>query len=633
MPATLNVQRTLLRDRPEPKHTPLFDNINAMPYSSFSLHILRHRFLRVPVLLFGLIGGYAVSPFSAHAETIADALSAAYQSSDLLQQNRALLRAADEDVAIAVSALRPQINANTSIAGQNQAGAGGESLTATINLTGALTVFDFGSTKLAIDAQKEAVLAARQDLLNAEQTVLINSLRAYMNVIQSQKVADLRDNNVQLIEQQLLAAQDRFDVGEITRTEVSLAESRLARAKGDLATAQGDLVVAREEYKAVVGRYPNNLQPPPRLPEIPPSLTATRAVALQEAPSIVKLRHELKANELNIERAIANSRGSVSLNATLEANRSDVEPITRGSSRKSLNLALRVPIYTGGNNDALYRQAVARSEATRANLQFETINITRQASNAWSNLKVSDAQIETNKLRVAASRIALDGVNEEVRLGARTTLDALNAEQELLDAQTALVQAEVNRYVRVYELLESIGLMTVKHLGLDVETYDVTEYYRQVENAPLSDAVGFRLRKAVDSTPKTGEDSAQSSAIAASDASGAAAVAAAATTPTVAVEPKNTPAPEPVQPPSKPVTSEPLETKPTETPKVTPEEKPKLPPRIRPTTLQADRQNPAVSPGTAAGKPVDNAVKKSLPLLEIDSDRIPIRPQPAPGRV
>jgi len=219
----------------------------------------------------------------AHAETLTDALIAAYKNSHLLDQNRAVLRAADEDVAIAVSSLRPVV-AYTAQAGWSRADVNTtlgttvvEGLSASLTLSAEMVLFDFGRNKLGIAIAKESVLATRQALIQVEQNVLLATVQAYVDVRLAQEVVALRQSNLRLITQELRAAQDRFDVGEITRTDVSIAEARLAASRAALAAAQGQLMIAREAYKAATGAYPGNLAPLPKAPALPRTMEEAQA--------------------------------------------------------------------------------------------------------------------------------------------------------------------------------------------------------------------------------------------------------------------------------------------------------------------------------------------------------------------
>ncbi len=440
--------------------------------------------------------GLAAPP--ATAQSLTDALVAAYRSSNLLEQNRALLRAADEDVAQAVATLRPVITFVASAERRwvtNGRPATGttparrvtvEDLSAQIALAADLTLYDFGRSRLAIEAAKETVLATREGLRGVEQQVLLNAVFAFMNVRNATEFVALRRNNVRLIEQELRAARDRFELGEVTRTDVAIAEARLAAARSNLAAAEGDLAVAREAYRAATGTDAGALRAPPRLPQTAASLAAAREIALRTHPTIRQAQRQVSVAELTSRRAEAGFRGTLSAGAR-------IGQTDDGLSSQSLSLTFSQPIYTGGRISSLHRQSLARLDAARAALQQAAVVVARDVGQAWAELDVARARIEASNRQIAAAQTAYDGVREEATLGARTTLDVLNAEQELLDARASRIAAETAQYIAVYQLLAAMGLMTVEHLGLGIPTYDPEAYYNAVRAAPATTPQGQAL--------------------------------------------------------------------------------------------------------------------------------------------
>ena len=414
------------------------------------------------------------------ADTLADALAAGYENSGLLEQNRALLRAADEDVAQAVAALMPIINWSAQVGVQDRFSSQrqfSEEVNATIQISAELTLYDGGANQLAIDSQKELVLATRESLISDEQQVLLRIVQAYMAVRRSYEFVNLRDSNTRLITQELRAAQDRFEVGEVTRTDVSLAEARLASARSQLAGEQGGLARALAEYEAAVGRPARALAatgPAPVAQSIPEAID----LALRQHPAIRQAQHSVAAAELNIARAEAAMIPNVSANATISVDddRNDVE---------RLGLTLTGPIYQGGRLSSQVRQFMARRDATRSNLLVVGQGVEQSVLNAYSLLEVARASRDASDRQVRAAQAAFDGIREEATLGARTTLDVLNAEQELLDARANLISAMVDETVASYTVLSAMGLLTAEHLGLNVQIYDPAAYYNLVKDAPV----------------------------------------------------------------------------------------------------------------------------------------------------
>ncbi|TCO69314.1 TolC family outer membrane protein [Rhodovulum euryhalinum] len=438
-----------------------------------------------------LAGGVAAS----RAESLTDALIDAYKNSHLLEQNRAVLRAADEGVAQAVAALRPiiefAINGSYQDGNRRSPTQGGYTSTASAELTARLTLYDGGNNRLAIDAARESVLGTRAALLGVEQDVLLSAVQAYMDVFAAIQNVSLAENNVRLITQQLRATEDRFEVGEVTRTDVSLAQSRLAASRSNLVAAQGSLAVAREAYKRAIGRYPGALTGIPRFPALPESTDAARSIAVRGHPDIVRAQHEVTVDELNLARAKAAMRPSISARAGVTAE-------DDGGEYGSVGLSLTQTIYQGGALYAAERQARVNIQQSRAALLQTVRLIDEEVGNAWSSLAVARAQLEATDGQIRAAQLAFEGTREEARLGARTTLDVLDAEQELLDARTARVQAEADQYVAIYRVLSSMGLLTVEHLGLGIPTYDPRAYYNAVSNAPAKSLQGRKLDKVLE---------------------------------------------------------------------------------------------------------------------------------------
>ncbi len=439
---------------------------------------------------------------SASAETLADALSSAYKGSHLIEQNQAVLRAADEGVAQAVGALRPvleyaaQANLQRSKSGSfltPGTASGDVSQTQSFQLSASMMIYDFGRGQLGVELARENVMATRQSLTSVEQDVLLDAVSAYVDVRLQTETLALRQSNTRLIAKELRAAKDRFDVGEATRTDVALAEARLAAAQAGEQGAQGALDLAKERFKATVGHYPENLSGLPQAPRLPSSEEDARAVALQKHPAILQLQHQVKIADLQVEIAKVNFQPTITGRAALTENWSKGEESVFSPDSESLSVQMSQTLYAGGQKASILREAIANQENARAGLHQTGVVISENVGRAWSNISVSTANIQSGEKQVRAAQAAFDGVKEEADLGARTTLDVLDAEQDLLDARFAQLQAEANLYVGIYQLLSTMGLLTVDHLNLGVPTYDVEAYYNAVKTAPAHSAQGAAL--------------------------------------------------------------------------------------------------------------------------------------------
>lgn len=422
----------------------------------------------------------------ARAETLLDALTASYNNSGLLTQNRALLRAADEDLAQAVARTLPVINWSLNATTSRPQLPGSDLIRANAQISASLTLYDGGANRLAIESQKETILGTRQSLRNVEQDVLLRAVQAYMNVRRETEFVSLRRNNVRLITQELRAAQDRFDVGEVTRTDVSLAEARLAAARSLLAAAEGSLAQAGEEFRVAVGRPPAGPVPVPPAP-VSRGLEDAKSFAVRNHPSVLETQHAVAAAELNIRRAEAATKPTVSLQGSVS-----IDPDF--DDTRQIGIQAGGPIYSGGAIASQVRQFRSRRDAARAGLHLTQLTIAQQVGNTYSSLIVSRASRAASEQQIAAAQVAFDGVREEATLGSRTTLDVLNAEQELLDARANLISAQADEVIASYSVLAAMGLLTAEHLRLPVQQYDPTIYYNLAKTAPTrSSAQGQAL--------------------------------------------------------------------------------------------------------------------------------------------
>lgn len=452
--------------------------------------------MRTFLKVLGLVAGVVAAPLAVQAESLADALAAAYKNSNLLDQNQAVLRAADEDAAIAMANLRPVVSFVAS-AGARQfdrpvrsnpfAPAVTYNTSASYDLTAEMVLWAGGRGKMSVEAAREQVLATRAALVNVEQQVLLQAVSAYVDVQLQQEIVALRESNVRVITQELRAAKDRFDVGEVTQTDVSLAEAALAASKANLAAAQGQLMVARERYKAMTGHYPGKLARLPQTPALPRTLEEAKSLAERGHPVIIQAQHQVAAADLGVKIA------ATAFGPTLSGSLDLTKDTQSGNASLGAGLQLRQTLVAGGRNAASYRKAMAGKEQAEAGLLQSVVQVSETVGQAWAQLAVAHASIEAGRQQVTAAQKAFDGVREEAKLGARTTLDVLNAEQDLLSARAARLEAEANRYVGVYQVLSSMGNLTAEKLNLGVPTFDPEAYYNAVKDAPAHSTRGAAL--------------------------------------------------------------------------------------------------------------------------------------------
>ncbi|UTW57706.1 TolC family outer membrane protein [Kordiimonas sp. SCSIO 12603] len=442
-----------------------------------------------------LTGSYAAS-----ADTLKEALAAAYSSNPQLMAQRAALRATDEGVSQAKAGFLPTINADGSFQRGNRisdiigdVGSDGQQIPErsidinndSYSLSLDQNLFRGFQDRNAVQQAKAGVKAGRAQLQNVEQQVLLDAVTAYMNVVRDNAVVELNENNVQVLQRQLQASQDRFRVGEVTRTDVAQSEARLENARSQLLSAEATLAASRAQYQRVVGSQPTGLETPEQKPALPSSLDDAIELAMELSPGVKAAVHNEKAAKYSLNRAKGSLLPTVDVRASY--NRSEgiqslgpdiVFPAVGDSTQVTVNV--RVPIYAGGQRHSQIRQA----KQVRSQRMLEIRQAERVAQEnvfvAWDQYRAATGQIKSTQASVRANEIALEGVRQEAFVGSRTTLDVLNAEQELLNSRVSYVRAQRDEFVAAYNLIAATGRLTARDLGLGVSVYDEQRYYDKV---------------------------------------------------------------------------------------------------------------------------------------------------------
>ena len=430
----------------------------------------------------------------ANAETLRDALAAAYNSNPELQAQRAALRATDEGVARAKSGFLPSLTGIGNITRQNVR-----------SEVDSIEIFDFPSTPKFFQARldqslfrgfqdfhgikqaKSLVKAGRAQLRSTEQRVLLDAVTAYVNTLREESVLGLNQNNVQVLERQLQASRDRFRVGEITRTDVAQSEARLAGAVSLRITAEANLAGARANYGRVIGQLPGTLEQPPELPGLPVTIDEAWAIANQENPSIALAMFNEQAAVYNVRAAKGGLAPTVVGFATLSrssatSSNPDVQTtVDFVTDLKTAGVQIRIPLYQGG---AVYAD-IRRAKQTQSQRRLDILTAERQVRSdtrtGFEQHRAAKSRIISNQAQVKANEIALEGVRQEASVGQRTTLDVLDAEQELLDARVNLARAMRDLQVASFSFLSSLGRLNAVALALPVEVYDPGKYYGDVK--------------------------------------------------------------------------------------------------------------------------------------------------------
>jgi outer membrane protein len=434
----------------------------------------------------------------AAADTLKWALTQAYQNNPQLNSQRASVRATDETVPQALSGYRPRITL-TATAGEQYLDA--QTKTTVANRTtytstsGNQGVQSYGgtvtqpllngfATASRTRQAEQLVSAARETLRLTEQNVLLNAATAYMNLIRDAAILDLQRRNVEVLQEQLRQTRDRFNVGEVTRTDVAQSESRLAASRAQMLTAESNYTTSRSTYRQVIGVEPGTLAPGAPVDRLSPqSLPAAIIEARARHPAVTTAMFNVDAAVLQVKIAESSLYPTLNLVGTAQQNYGSTSSLTTLQSfAGSVVGQLSVPVFQGGTEYATIRQAKETLTQRRTDLDTARDQSQQTLTQSWGQLEAAKAQIQATTTQVNAAEIALNGVREEARVGQRTTLDVLNAQQELVNARVALVTAQRDRVVASYALLAAAGRLAPKVLELTVPIYDPRVHYHQVRD-------------------------------------------------------------------------------------------------------------------------------------------------------
>lgn len=421
----------------------------------------------------------------AHAESLNEALAKAYSTNPDLAAARATLRATDEQAPQAMVGFRPQISADASIARTNEdsATASDDYTSRTASLSLQQPIFRGGRTMAAVRAADSAIAAQRARLLDTEQTVLLSGIESYLNVQRDMAVLDLNVNNEAVLTRQLRAARDRFNVGEVTKTDVSQAEARLAGATAARVQAEGNLVSSKAAYQRVFGEAPADLQKPDSSTlQLPATIDELVSAAETSNPSVIAAANTRLAADAVLDGTKGERLPTLTAEGSLARSYDAGSSAANRQDNATIGLSLNMPLYTGGSTSSRIREA-RQNVARRAN-ELDSANraATAIATQSWEQYQTAQATLKSRESQVAVARIALDGVQQEASVGNRTVLDTLDAEQELLDARVGQVRAEHDQILAKYQILAAAGRLTAKDLQLAVEYYDETSYSNRVRN-------------------------------------------------------------------------------------------------------------------------------------------------------
>lgn len=436
------------------------------------------------VAVIAIIGGMGAP---AWAETLQEAIALAYRTNPSLLAQRANQRALDESIVQARAGLRPTLD--VTVSGDYSRDYSDTSLdpdsdgaSASIGLS--QTLWSGGRIGHGITAAEAEILAGRENLRGIEQSVLASVIQAYADVIRDMEVLRIRQANLAVLQRQLEESSARFEVGEITRTDVAQSEARLAQSEAELANAQAQLSTSRAVYAAVVGQAPGDLAPMPALPGVPADFDSALDVALADNPDIRAAAYTLAAAEANVAAARAEYMPSVRASASYGGSNRDFDRFgdIADNTRLTAGATLSIPLFTGGLNASRVAAALERANAAQINVEGERRNALQAVSSAYAQSISARASLQAGEEAVRAASVAAEGVRQEAQVGLRTTLDVLNQELELRNAEVTLASARRNEYVAQANLLAAMGRLEGPDLDPTLERYDPAANYQRVRN-------------------------------------------------------------------------------------------------------------------------------------------------------
>ncbi len=422
----------------------------------------------------------------AHAETINSALERAYVESPDLNAQRASLRATDEQVPRARSGYLPRVNASTQLGKADSTFNAGilggptsdyNTTPRSVGVTVTQNLYNGDRTNKQVETAEKGVLAARAGLRWAEQQVLLNGATQYMNVVRDEAVVKLRTANIDVLQEQLRQTKDRFNVGEVTRTDVAQVEAQLASADADLSSAEANLESSKANYQQIIGIAPTQLAAAePVAKRLPAAIDNAFKIADAEHPQLLSARFNIEIAEAQVRLVEGEFQPTVDLQGSATQQWDSKYPDDMGHDFRLLG-QISVPLYDAGEISARARAAKETLGQRRLEAASTRDQVRSGVAAAWSQYQTAVARVKSAKAQIDAATIALNGVQEEAKVGQRTTLDVLISDQDLLSARVNLVTADRDRVVSSYQVLSAIGRLSADTLGLHVKAYQPNTHY------------------------------------------------------------------------------------------------------------------------------------------------------------
>lgn len=435
------------------------------------------------------IGQVILGAAPALAETINDALAAAYTNNPTLNAQRAATRAIDENVAIAKSGYRPTVTGNANIGLSRTISNNTLATSRVTNLAPgqfgvviSQTLWDSLATQNNVNAAKSSVRAQQQALRNSEQNILFNGASAYLDVMRDRAILAFQRKSLAFLEEQVRSEQARFDVGEATRTDVAQARASRAGAQAQVSQALANLKSSEAVYRQIIGHDPGKLSPVKGVAHlIPRSSAPALKTAVLEHPAIKSTEHLVDQAIFNVKAAESGLLPRVDLqgSATRSYNQT---PTTSVADNLSVTATLSVPIYQGGRQSATVRQNKETLGQRRIEVDRTVDDVRAAVVSAYSQYEGASAALVANQEQLRAARLALEGAVEERKVGQRTTLDVLDSQTRVINAQIALASSARDLKVAGYAILSAMGRLNIQKLGIRAETYDPQDHLEAVED-------------------------------------------------------------------------------------------------------------------------------------------------------
>jgi outer membrane protein len=434
-------------------------------------------------------------PVPALADTIEAALVRAYQNNPQLNAQRAAVRSTDENVPQALSGYRPKVSITASAGYQyldslstqgttpNTFEDHGANAPRSAGITATQTLYNGNQTANKTRAAESQVSGAREGLRVLEQTVLLNAATIYMDYLRDAAIVEVQKSNTRVLEQTLKQTQDRFNVGEVTRTDVAQSEAQLAAGRTQQLQAESNLTTTRSNFRRIIGNEPEALAPGSPVDRfLPVTLPSAVELSLIENPNVTAAMFGIDVNFLQVKVNEGALLPTVTVQAAVQQSYEQLLTTYRSFGASAI-AQVTVPVYQGGAEYSLIRQSKENLAQQRLNLELTRDQTRANTVTAWGQLVAGKAQVASAQSQVTASEIALNGVREEAKAGQRTTLDVLNAQQALVNARVALVTAQHDRVVASYSVLSAVGRLSPIVLKLPTTTYDPSVHYQQVRDS------------------------------------------------------------------------------------------------------------------------------------------------------